>query len=254
MDNQENILLNDEQPINDQNLERLPKRHILFYQFIKDLLIGLILIIFCYLPLHLSKENIYEYTILLKVFLIIGLISFIKSMFSLYLYIDNHKSNKLICCIESGYSFIFTTIFWSLILYSTYIFIKTGFNNLRQNAFSTLALFILTVTGLVDIIRNSSFFIFVLLSIPLFLWFFSADPINFISRYGLDPEFIDNWPTHKATKEDLVQCVICTEEINEGDQIIKLRCNPSHIFHDTCIKAWLKRRVNCPLCRSVYLL
>lgn len=56
-------------------------------------------------------------------------------------------------------------------------------------------------------------------------------------------------------------CSLCLNEYGDGDQLVRLPCN--HIFHygkvnntdhdDNCagISAWLKRGINCPLCKAV---
>ena len=41
-------------------------------------------------------------------------------------------------------------------------------------------------------------------------------------------------------------CTICFGLIQEGDRIGDLKCN--HIFHVECLKTWLARRNQCPLC------
>ena len=60
---------------------------------------------------------------------------------------------------------------------------------------------------------------------------------------------------HK-TKEELLkelpecikeECVICLYEFKNGDKFISLPC--IHIFHAYCIKNWLKKQKNCPICK-----
>lgn len=44
------------------------------------------------------------------------------------------------------------------------------------------------------------------------------------------------------------ECLICIENFNEDDDIIKIPCN--HIFHKNCIKSWVCEESNkCPICR-----
>ena len=43
------------------------------------------------------------------------------------------------------------------------------------------------------------------------------------------------------------ECTVCFEKFNKGEIIKKLPCD--HIFHNKCIKPWLKKSVNCPNCR-----
>lgn len=46
-------------------------------------------------------------------------------------------------------------------------------------------------------------------------------------------------------------CCICYNDYNENNETnkaVQLKCN--HIFHDECIKKWLKNSGTCPICRS----
>jgi len=52
-----------------------------------------------------------------------------------------------------------------------------------------------------------------------------------------------------ANKESLRNCVICLDEFEDGDHIGTLPLC-SHSFHHDCIEAWLRKKPNCPLCRS----
>ena len=51
----------------------------------------------------------------------------------------------------------------------------------------------------------------------------------------------------KKLSEDKKECVICYETFKNGDSIISLPC--IHIFHDDCIKSWLKKSKTCPICK-----
>lgn len=42
------------------------------------------------------------------------------------------------------------------------------------------------------------------------------------------------------------RCIICMEDMNEGDQIRHLPC--MHAFHVDCIDDWLTRKFQCPAC------
>jgi len=42
-------------------------------------------------------------------------------------------------------------------------------------------------------------------------------------------------------------CAICLKPLQQGDLIGDIDCN--HLFHKTCLKAWLKRKNSCPLCQ-----
>jgi hypothetical protein len=45
-------------------------------------------------------------------------------------------------------------------------------------------------------------------------------------------------------------CVICTENFKNEDKVIILPCNFHHVFHENCIKSWIKNKTICPLCRK----
>jgi len=45
-------------------------------------------------------------------------------------------------------------------------------------------------------------------------------------------------------------CVICSENFKNGDKVIVLPCNNHHIFHGSCIRAWIQNKTICPMCRK----
>jgi hypothetical protein len=50
-------------------------------------------------------------------------------------------------------------------------------------------------------------------------------------------------------KEDSLirECVICIEDINVNEKIIKLSCN--HYYHKKCLLPWINVSKTCPMCR-----
>ncbi|KAF9357088.1 hypothetical protein BGX26_004262 [Mortierella sp. AD094] len=67
---------------------------------------------------------------------------------------------------------------------------------------------------------------------------------------GATDEIIDNIPHHKLTSEELeakTECSVCKDEFNLEDNLLQLPCK--HIFHEDCIKPWLKVSGTCPTCR-----
>ena len=48
--------------------------------------------------------------------------------------------------------------------------------------------------------------------------------------------------------EKMYNCVVCMCEIEENEECKKLECG--HIFHSGCIDSWLKRTLECPMCRN----
>lgn len=47
-------------------------------------------------------------------------------------------------------------------------------------------------------------------------------------------------------------CTICIEEFNENDNIIRLPCDQRHLFHASCIGAWIETKTNCPICKAEF--
>ena len=43
-------------------------------------------------------------------------------------------------------------------------------------------------------------------------------------------------------------CTICLENFEKNDKVINLDC--LHMFHDNCIKTWLKKNNYCPICKN----
>jgi hypothetical protein len=62
---------------------------------------------------------------------------------------------------------------------------------------------------------------------------------------------------HKPTTSALtdgINCSICLELLNIEDisynKYFRFKCD--HIFHDNCLKLWVKENRNCPNCRGTY--
>ncbi|CAK4076762.1 unnamed protein product [Aphanomyces euteiches] len=53
-------------------------------------------------------------------------------------------------------------------------------------------------------------------------------------------------PVDPATAQDC-ECVVCMNTENEPSNNTRLPCG--HVFHESCIRAWLRRRSTCPTCR-----
>lgn len=50
----------------------------------------------------------------------------------------------------------------------------------------------------------------------------------------------------KIITETTELCSICLE--NMEDKLVKTICN--HLYHENCLEDWMKRNLNCPLCRE----
>ncbi|CAD8185759.1 unnamed protein product [Paramecium pentaurelia] len=45
-------------------------------------------------------------------------------------------------------------------------------------------------------------------------------------------------------------CYICLQNYENDDLIVKLTCNPNHVFHSDCIRPWAEINDTCPVCRQ----
>lgn len=45
-------------------------------------------------------------------------------------------------------------------------------------------------------------------------------------------------------------CAICLMDYIETDEIAELKCDKRHYFHAGCLKDWLHRKLECPLCKT----
>jgi hypothetical protein len=41
------------------------------------------------------------------------------------------------------------------------------------------------------------------------------------------------------------------DDFKESDEIAELKCDERHYFHSKCLEGWLKRKLECPLCKRV---
>ncbi|KAK3835883.1 MAG: hypothetical protein JOS17DRAFT_787969 [Linnemannia elongata] len=67
---------------------------------------------------------------------------------------------------------------------------------------------------------------------------------------GATDEIINDIPHHTLTDEELeakIECSVCKDEFAKEDNLLQLPCK--HIFHEDCIKPWLKVSATCPTCR-----
>lgn len=194
---------------------------------------------------------------LLRIYFLFGLIYLMKSLLSLYLY--SSSSNSLCAKISKSTNFLLTNI----ISFSYYIYILFSYMKynqmdstecLKSHYLPSIILFSIIALGIIDICYNIIYFVGTMIGFPCFIRYFLSDPMDFISRYGIDPIVIDEWPTEKATEKQNDVCVICNDPITVGQDILVLKCDSRHYFHGTCIKRWLKEKIVCPLCKSKHVL
>lgn len=53
-----------------------------------------------------------------------------------------------------------------------------------------------------------------------------------------------------AAENKMDSCVICFEDYKPNDKTAIANCSEKHYFHEKCLKDWLKKQTNCPLCKK----
>ena len=123
----------------------------------------------------------------------------------------------------------------------------------------SVAVFYVELTrDLVHLITSSAFFfvVFSTYGIPIHLirdiyWTFrnfQTRVSDFLRYRQISANMENRFPD--ATEEDLERvdhmCIVCREEMVASAK--RLPCN--HVFHLECLKSWLERQQNCPICRT----
>jgi hypothetical protein len=147
-------------------------------------------------------------------------------------------------------SAIITTFYFSSVFVSYFIYSKTDSKCFIQDNFTTIVFYSLLFIGLVNIFQKIIDLILICSWFIVMVNSFFSNPSHFYAQYGIDPEIIKSLPTIKADKKHVSCCVICTEDIKEGDEIMVLKCPAKHFFHASCIKSWLLVKTTCPMCRD----
>ena len=67
---------------------------------------------------------------------------------------------------------------------------------------------------------------------------------------GLNKKSFDKLDTKN---KNMSECVICMMDFKDTDEIAELKCDERHYFHSACLEDWLKRKLECPLCKKPVL-
>ena len=145
---------------------------------------------------------------------------------------------------------LITTFYFFSIFISYLIYLKNDSTCFVQDNFITIVFYALLFIGIVNIMQKAINVGLIIASFSLLVNAFLTNPSHFYSEYGIDPEIIRNLPTITADEKHVSCCVICTEDIKKGDEIMVLKCPGNHFFHANCIKSWLIVKTICPMCRS----
>lgn len=55
---------------------------------------------------------------------------------------------------------------------------------------------------------------------------------------------------NEKEKNFMKECVICMIDYKDTDDITELPCNEKHFFHTSCVEVLVRKKPECPLCRS----
>ena len=187
---------------------------------------------------------------ILKTLLCVYLGYIIYSLYHSFLIYKNKSDKKALKISLILLNALITTFYFFSILISYLIFLKNDSVCFVQDNFITIVFYALLFIGVVNIMQKVINLGLIIASFSLLVNTFLTNPSHFYSEYGIDPEIIRNLPTITADEKHVSCCVICTEDIKKGDEIMILKCPGNHFFHASCIKSWLIVKTICPMCRS----
>ena len=92
---------------------------------------------------------------------------------------------------------------------------------------------------------------------PIIIYYLIKNYINrynlLLSKFKLQNELVEityeQFLLNNIKNKEVDMCIICTENFEPKDKIVQLKCNSIHIFHDICIRQWIKKKPICPICR-----
>lgn len=114
-----------------------------------------------------------------------------------------------------------------------------------------LGLFIMLLVGYIEMMKCFCLTIFLCILIPVI--FFAVRRSQRPNWMPAAPQFIQqlyNTKFNPAANQAQETCPICMVDFTETDDIIPLPCDEKHYFHPECIKQWLQKNNNCPLCKK----
>jgi hypothetical protein len=187
---------------------------------------------------------------ILKTLLCVYLGYIIYSLYHSFLIYKNKSDKKALKISLILLNALITTFYFFSIFISYLIFLKNDSVCFVQDNFITIVFYALLFIGVVNIMQKVINLGLIIASFSLLVNTFLTNPSHFYSEYGIDPEIIRNLPTITADEKHVSCCVICTEDIKKGDEIMILKCPGNHFFHASCIKSWLIVKTICPMCRS----
>ena len=262
------LSLNEPNDLNDQNSINRALNKFFQEQISAKAFLSLIRVCFLYFLFYLDGYKIAVPMIFIIIFLLLHeacLITnyiFMKIYFFFFYLCDNNNNQlrkfpKFILIFDIFASLIY--FFWFIYgVYHIMLYPEIFDVAIAKNTYIVYYVILFILFGFFQFSR----LIFLLI---MFIFFYPCfNYLMYISYYNLYIRIIRN---HKLamelkpvtfkeylnkTKEqvdDVGICIICTEQFNINDSVIYLKCNNKHVFHDYCIKQWIGKKAECPICR-----
>ena len=165
-----------------------------------------------------------------------------------------YSSNNKLKKITTILAIIIDILGLCVIIVTCIHYFKRKKNCFDENIYPTILIFCFTLLGITIICKKILKILLIGISFPILVCYFLRDQNQFFSHFGIDPEIIRTIPTISASINHCTPCIICTQDIKLGQDIIILNCPGHHYFHGNCIKNWLIVKLSCPVCRSENIL
>ena len=220
--------------------------------FIPSLTYSILIIIILSFRSPNQKDD--DFIFILRSLLIIYISFIIKALFHSILIHKNIITISIYKTIITTLEQVLNLIYFLLIILGYFVYSKRRDNCFTDNPGMTCLMFYLLLIGSVGLAQEGLMLFIMMLCFPILVYYFSRDPNSFYSNFGIDPMIIENLPMIKAETKHKSTCVICTDEIEVGQDILVLKCRGKHFFHGECIKPWLITKMSCPTCRSIDIL
>ena len=165
-----------------------------------------------------------------------------------------YSSNNKLKKITTILAIIIDILGLCVIIVTCIYYFKRKKNCFDENIYPTILIFCFTLLGITIICKKILKILLIGISFPILVCYFLRDQNQFFSHFGIDPEIIRTIPTISASINHCTPCIICTQDIKLGQDIIILNCPGHHYFHANCIKSWLNVKLTCPVCRNENIL
>ena len=233
---------------------------IIFFNSFPSFIYIIIITIILFLPKNIFFNNIseddnYSEITHIKSYLIVMLIIYnfyiIKSIFYYYNTVKFQINNSKYLIIISLLNFTLDISYY-FSSYSGYVcYQRLSLNFIINNIYICIFIYSLIFIGIVHICLFLLNIFYILLSFIFTLNSFCENEIGFIAQQGELPIIFEQLlKSEKADLKHCKECIICLCDIEEGQDIITLKCSGLHFFHSECIKQWLRQSFSCPICRQ----